>query len=617
MKALATTFAAFAVAVACADGASGSLTVGCPTANIEEFRALATFAKSIGATHVDASQVEYSLWQWNVNRYDPYPNWSMHRPSIFKFIVPPELSKYLPADYAARNLRTLEERAKILRELGLKADFSGMEPAYFPEQAYLDHPKWHGARCDQTRRSRSEYYAPCVENPEVRRMYVEAVAKLCTACPFDRFKFRCNDSGSALCWSESLYPGKNGPAACRGVPYGKRVADALSIFQEGAAQAGLRGAKVNFRASLGPENAIFPWMKPGQSVNNKTAQGTAAAYVVGFPNRFADCSAPILGITRLPFLVSQLQDAQRNPGADVEVGLRSLHEACAIELLRRHVHTPVGDGPVAKWAAVKEVAESFVGKGHAVELAEGYEALETSLDRVASFYTGGHLFLLGSLHQRWFLRPFVAFPGELKGEDRSYWRDYIFQAQSEEEANNLLDLQGHRWLSGYGGAFLSNMAICRGALPLAFKAHGIFSRARQWAVDARAARYLADQTQKIAMYICILKNARNAVQFQSILDRTDFTATPCDTSPAIDEQGDVRLYKINQIVRDEIDNSLRMIDILEQASDPVFEHAASDQEQTIMRLGPKASVIRDLKRRIAVMEAHRRDFTRLYKSYNK
>ena len=172
-------------------------------------------------------------------------------------------------------------------------------------------------------------------------------------------------------------------------------------------------------------------------------------------------------------------------------------------------------------------------------------------------------------------------------------------------------------MSDYGGAALSNMAISRGALPLASKAHGIFSRARKWAVDARAARYLEDQTLKIAMYICILKNARNAVQFQSILDRTDFTDTPRDTSPAIDEQGDVRFYKIGLIVREEIDNSLRMIDILEQAADPVFDHAASDKEQTIMRLGPKASVIRDLKRRIAIMEAHRRDFTRLYRSYNK
>ena len=119
------------------------------------------------------------------------------------------------------------------------------------------------------------------------------------------------------------------------------------------------------------------------------------------------------------------------------------------------------------------------------------------------------------------------------------------------------------------------------------------------------------------MYVCILKNARNAVEFQSILDRTDFASAPRDTSPAIDEQGDRRWYKINQIVRDEIDNSLRMIEILERAKDPVFDHAASDAEQTIMRLGPKASVIRDLRRRISIMEAHRRDFLRLYRSYNK
>ena len=37
MKTLATTFAAFMTAAAFADGASGSLTVGCPTANIDEF----------------------------------------------------------------------------------------------------------------------------------------------------------------------------------------------------------------------------------------------------------------------------------------------------------------------------------------------------------------------------------------------------------------------------------------------------------------------------------------------------------------------------------------------------------------------------------------------------
>ena len=71
VKALATSFAIFACAVAFADGSSGSLTVGCPVSGIDEFRTIAKFAKSIGATHVDASQIEHSLWQWDMNRKDP------------------------------------------------------------------------------------------------------------------------------------------------------------------------------------------------------------------------------------------------------------------------------------------------------------------------------------------------------------------------------------------------------------------------------------------------------------------------------------------------------------------------------------------------------------------
>ena len=596
---------------------AASLTVGCPTASIDEFRQLAEYAKTLGATHLDACQIEHSLWQWNRNREDPYPNWSMHRPSIFKFVVPEELKKYLPADYAKRNLDALKARAAILREFGFKADFMGMEPAYFPEEAYLEHPAWRGARCDQARRARFEYFAPCVDNPEVRAMYVKAVAELCRVCPFDRFKFRCNDSGSALCWSESLYCGKNGPEACSEIPYGQRVANALSIFQEGAAKAGLPDAKVNFRASLGPEEAIFPWLKPGQSVNNRTASGASAAYVIGYPNRFTDYTAPIFGLTRLPALVEQLQKVQANPQGDVEIGLRTMIEFDAMELLKRYLRKPVGEGPAARWLVIGEIARVFVGDAAAPRLVAAWEALDEAIKRTDSFYTGGHLFLLGSLHQRWITRPLVAFPNELQGEDRFYWREFIFQAQDEDAANNLLDLQANRWLSGHGGEKLASMVFTHRALPLAKKAAKLFAECVDAAVDARARRFLADQAAKSAMYVCIIENALHAIAFQRILDRTDFNEEPEDETLEISEQGDARLHKINLIVRAEIDNTLKMIDIVERAADPVFDYARTDEEQTIMRFGPKKSFIRDLKRKIAIMEVHRRDFLRLYKSYNR
>lgn len=102
--------------------------VSANTANLEEYRKLAEFAKDLGATHLGADQIEPSMWQWNADRKDPYPNWSLQRPTLFKYIVPKELEKYLPADYAKRNLDTLAARVKILKEFGLKATFNGMEP---------------------------------------------------------------------------------------------------------------------------------------------------------------------------------------------------------------------------------------------------------------------------------------------------------------------------------------------------------------------------------------------------------------------------------------------------------------------------------------------------------
>lgn len=596
-----------------------TVTLTCPTESIDEFRELAKLAKEIGVTHLGADQVEHSLWQWEEDRHDPYPNWSMHRPSIFKFVVPELMRPYLPEDYAARNLAMLAKRAIVLKEFGLKADFVGMEPAYFPEKAYLDHPRWRGARCDQARRARKEYYAPCFENEEVREMYLEAVEKLCRICPFEHFNFRCNDSGAALCWSERLYAGKNGPERCRDIPYGKRVADALSVFQDGAARAGMKNVKVNLRANVGPEEAVIPWLRPGQSVNNRNAEGRAASWHIGFPNGIGDCTIGLFGLTRLPYLVEQLQRVEAHCGEDIEIGLRSMLEYDAHELLRKYLATGnrIGHGQVAKWRAVERVAASFVGEDHATDLANAWASLERSLAALDNFQTGGNFILLATIHQRWLTRPLVAFPGELEGEDRSYWRDYLFQAQGEKEANDLLDLQGNRWLGGHGGYMLFSMTYNKTLLPNATRAEAGFARALEHAIDDRARRYLSDQLAKIRAYCLILINAMHVIEFQSILDRTDFAAEPRDSSPVLDEQGDIRLYKLNAIVRAEIDNTHNLVDLLRGSADPIFQFACSDRFQTVMRFPPKETLIRDLLRKVSIMETHRRDFLRLYKSYNR
>ena len=58
----------------------------CKTFSADEFRRSVELAKECGMTHVIISQIEKSIWQWNRDRRDPYPNWGMGQTSIFKIV---------------------------------------------------------------------------------------------------------------------------------------------------------------------------------------------------------------------------------------------------------------------------------------------------------------------------------------------------------------------------------------------------------------------------------------------------------------------------------------------------------------------------------------------------
>ena len=105
------------------------------------------------------------------------------------------------------------------------------------------------------------------------------------------------------------------------------------------------------------------------------------------------------------------------------------------------------------------------------------------------------------------------------------------------------------------------------------------------------------------------------VRIDGYLDEADYNNPPKDWTYVISDQGNVRFYKLTEIVRQEIDNSLELIDILQKAEQPLIAQAASKEFENVMLLGP--DLVDQLKKKINIMEDHRRDFERLYKSYNK
>ena len=588
------------------------ITLSVQTADLGEFRKVAQLAVELGANHLTATQIEPAMWAWNVNRHDPYPNWGLRNPTVFKFVVPDELKAYLPEDYAKRNLDTLKGRAAILKEFGLKAAFFAMEPAYLPEQVYLDHPEWRGPRCDQARRARSEYYAPCLDNPEMFAIYYKAVVELCRACPFDAFVIMTNDSGGGLCWCEGLYPGKNGPAACRHIPTGQRISRFLSLFQDAAREAGLGNVEADVN-HINPVDVAqsLAVLKPGQSVNNRTATSAARTLPIGVTG-YKDYTFPVFLLPRLGAFARMAQAAQNAPDANLEFIFRSIEDEEAIRFVGKWLGK-MKPGPAGRADALMDLATELTGNAEdAAGLAEIWDIIERMVERFEHLQTGGHIFLLGTVCQRWLTRPFVAFPAELQPEEKTYYRQYQFQAQTEANADDMSDLQANCWLKGFGAANLVEKNSLR-VIGLANEsiaiADGIASRGGPYAAKARIL------SARLRAYRCLVRNACNAVRFQDFMDRADRVNPPVDTSPAIDEQGDIQLYKVNQLVRDEIDNTLELIHLIEKTPAKVIDTASAEEFTCSMMLEP--DLVASLRRKIAVMEAHRRDFLRLYKSYNK
>jgi len=583
----------------------------------EEFSSFADAAVKMGATHIQCTQVEPSIWQWNVDRYDPYPCWSILRPTIFKFYVPEALKPYLPADYAQRNLTSLKKKAKIMEEKGLKPVFTSCDPAYLPEAAYRDHPNWRGSRCDQPRRSRYDYYAPCIDDPEMRELFVKAVEEVCKVIPVEQFDVMSNDSGAGLCWDSGLYPGPNGPQHCKNIPTELKVVNYLSVWQEGARRAGVKNPIVNIdrylRGNL--RNSVLPYLKEGQYAMNRNAQGGEGNTQIGWPGYY-DYFFPIDQMPYVVKIANQLYEAQKKQAKNIVIGIRGLDEIDAIRYLEKYMKQPVGAHESDVMKSIEWLAGTFVGEENADKLVSVW----MNLDKLHTFYTpyetGGHLFRLGTTHQRWLTRPFVVYPERLKDEERQYWREYIFQAGSEDDANCMTMLQGHKWLGGYGAFYIfekttaNARAYIRSSIATAKKLE-------DKAVDAESARYLKGLTMKLQLLDVITTNALHAVEFQTIIEDVPEGFGKEDHTEFLRFQGDPRSLRLDQIIRDEVDLSYKLIALLDKAEKEgisILVTMKSDKLENIMHFGP--NVRENLRKRITIMNNHRGDVEEYVRTRN-
>ncbi len=562
-------------------------------------------ARDAGATHMMISQLEKSRWIWERDLSDPYPNWGMLFTSVFKIIVPPELKSYLPEDYAQRNLATLKARSEILQKYGLKGAVQFCEPFYLPEAVYQEHPDWRGPSCEHPRRARNQYFSPCVDQPVVLDLYRRTLKELISQVEVDYVFLHTNDSGSGLCWSNGLYNGANGPAWCQPRPPAERIIGFLETFQQAGREVG-REIEVEINANIGFKQAehtmdsIWPSLKDGMAVNFKNRHGRAQTAWIDAGWEFS--VAPVLGIPLVEAFLERLEAVYDSPAEIASFTLAPVADDEYIRVIAAFNRNPT-HGLRDRAALLRSVATDIAGEDRADALVEAWHKISTGLLHFHDSNIEG--LTVCSVNQRLLNRPFVLFPAELTAEEKSYYRPFLFQANDEAQASDLLNWQCTSFIRGAYAIFL------------AAKSLGRAMQANQAAIDVLSAAgesasfvLLADRLRLLnALYL----NAIHAMKFQDIIDSTDFSI-PAEISPRWPQDADPRMLEYQALTRAEIDNTLEIIRLIEGRERQMLVTAPTPELEDIFMLSP--DITSQLRKKIAIMEAHSLEGKRVFMTNN-
>ena len=573
--------------------------------DLAKFEENVKIAKELGATHILVTEVLKSRWIWEEDLSDPYPNWGMLNSALFKIVLPDILKGYIPEDYVKKNLEIVKKRSQILKKYGLKAWAYFCDPFYLPEAFYRDYPEWRGARCDHPRRARRAYFSPCVDNKDVLKAYSDAMKKLCEIADIEYVYLHSNDCGSGLCWSHGLYAGANGPEKCRHISMADRVLGFFNAFKEGAKEAGKdmyieANAKIGVKEIDSEMENVYKFLSDKMAVNFKTNTGKPLSSLIDLNYEFT--IAPVKKIMQPIALLDQLEKAYESKTDIIRVVYLDDDLNTTYKLISEYFKKPV-TGASDKYKLLDKLAMEYAGKDHKL-LLQAWIDINDGLRFLADTFMEG--FTWTSINQRLINRPFVLFQNELTSEEKDYYQKYQFQATTLENSYDLLNNQGSGFVKGYYAVWMASRLLDK-AIEKWESASSIFNK-----LSASNKQFELEK-DRMRVLICFANNYQNAINFQELVDETNFDETP-DLSLRWPNEGDNRLLKYESLVRKEIDNMYELISLIKNRENEMLVLSPSNEDEDIFWLSP--DIVNQLNRKIETMQNHFLDGKRLYTSRN-
>ena len=581
--------------------------------SLQAFEREAVQAAQAGATHMYVMDVPKRFEEWSTHPGDPYPNWGMLQTCLFKLVVPRALEPYLDADYARRNLELVRRRSEIVKKYGMQAAVVVIDPFYLPEQAYLDHPAWRGPRCDHPRRSRDMYFSPCIDNEEVRGLYYEAMQRLCAEVDIGFFQIITNDSGAGVCWSTGLYNGPNGPEACRKVSMADRIVGFLQVLYDAARSQGretlidITSDIFGYKAPEASMDAAWTSLKPGQLVTGRDMHGKKPVY-----HMLSDLIEHVRPMQTLPMTVDFVRKLHAAAGSESEYIKAVIHRSEFNEYIRiLDAYREMRPQDTAQLMNVlRHVAAQIMGEAQASKLLDAWCALDDAA-RIMSDLHFDNIIWMPLIAERVINRPLVPVPAALTEEETAYYAPFLFQATTEEQARDLLNIQGMDFVKGFTATRILRLSVLK-MTPALERAAVLFESIE---TDDDAVRgKLAVTARRVRVLLCLSRTLSNAACYQDVLDHTRPDEQPA-YSTEWPIEGDARISRLNELARAEIDNTYELLRLMDGEPGAFFPIVADDAHEDAFLLS--AQLPRQLVQKAQIMLAHMRDVDKIYESKNK
>ena len=570
-----------------------------PIRDLGEFRKLAEQAarlKPFGRVEINVSTLADKGFHDIPEGRNFWFEYTSYNPTPYKFFPDPKIAPFIPAEFVKRNRELLLAKAEILREYGLDAAFWSYEPNFLPEAFFEAYPHIRGARVDHPRRGNHPAFAPCVSVKETQEMFSNMVTELLENVPeIHTFFFKTNDAGSGICWSDWQYTGPNGPTHCKNHSMGERVATLMNTFKDGAEKAD-KDVSIYLTGSMFSDEEkddIFAHLPDGchfQSYNSDKVRGISSMITSSYP---------VKGLLFPLDIIRSTNALARGSANTVFISFRASYDRGyerleAVEkffdLLVENLGTPPPEGHIAGMQQLYRICEEWAGEHSAETLFNAFIELDEA-KKYKSAAMRGPTGIYWGVSARHITRPLVIAPDRLTEEEEAYFLPHVFNPSEQEARMDYTDIHGaHQEVPS--GAVHNYVSRINRAIRLM---EGVSESAPE-------KEFILNMAKALKIYSSIFRSVGNFAEAQAIRDRNaeKLSVSPHrpDKTPTWD--GDPELQKFNAIMRDELDNTQELIDLLEDGGMAFISHATNPEYEDTFLLGPDLIGQLKLKRKIMI-----------------